>query len=113
VSNTVWLGVTQFVVTIGAAAAFAKDNVNLRLLVLVLLYLLSLTASAMFLAELWKYARVGRYIREKIEKRLTVGVMEEDVYNRPMFWENWIKSRRAGKIYLVSLAILQLPYRRE
>lgn len=109
IANTVWLGITQFAITIVAAASFGKDNVVIRFTFLVLLSVESLAASAMFLSELWKYARIGRYIREKIEKTYIEKEDDPSVKTKPMFWENWIKHKRARLLYHISIIILQLP----
>jgi hypothetical protein len=106
IANTVWLGTTQFAVTIGVAATSANKvhesvfNSNMLLLVfLTILSVESIAATAMFLSNLGKYVRVGCYIREEIETKYPV-----------MHWEQWIQSKRSIAFPIVSIIILQFPF---
>jgi hypothetical protein len=111
ISNAVWIGITQFTLTVAAATNFAKDSPELRLLFLILISIQAIAATSMFLSELWKYARIGRYIREKIESEHKISGAF-DFLNSPMSWEAWINSKHAGRsrvFTLVSLFILQIP----
>jgi len=107
-ANTIWIGTTQFVATVGVAAHYTTGKPFLQLVFLVLLCLESTAASVMFLSELWKYARVGRYIREKVEKLFVPGDIG-DVFSQPMYWVNWIKTHRSRLFYVFTLIFLQLP----
>lgn len=109
-SNTLWLGITQFSLTLGAWAIFARDSIEFYLPLLIILEIESLAASCIYLGELWKYARVGHYIREKIENQILIYDTNNDIRKRPLFWENWIINRRVKWIYVFSLAILQIPF---
>lgn len=103
-SNAAWVAVTGYAVTIGAAAAFlgrsgaAGRSVREEMLLpatLALLCVEAMAISAMYLSELWKYIRVGAYIREHLAL--------------PTRWEKWIQSHRAYELYIGSLTFLQLP----
>jgi len=103
-ANAVWVAVTGYAVTIGAAAAFlgragtggrAVREEMLLPAILALLCLEAMAISAMYLSELWKYIRVGAYIREELKL--------------PTHWEQWIEQHRAYELYLGSLMYLQLP----
>jgi hypothetical protein len=119
ISNTVWIGIAQFALTIAASIASGKSSSGTRLLFLILLSLESIAATSMYLSELWKYVRIGRYIRGKIESQYEKiqdfndkNIKAFDHENVPMFWEHWINSRVAGRsksFTLVSLFILQIP----
>jgi hypothetical protein len=119
ISNTVWIGIAQFALTIAAAIASGKDSSGARLVFLILLSLESIAATSMYLSELWKYVRIGRYIRGKVESQYEriqgfngKNIKAFDHENVPMFWEHWINSRVAGRsksFTLVSLFILQIP----
>jgi hypothetical protein len=63
--------------------------------------------SAMYMSELWKYIRVGAYIRDKIEPHFQTGLPGS--VDRVMKWEVWIQGHRAKELYYGSLAFLQLP----
>jgi hypothetical protein len=110
ISNTVWLGITQFAVTIGAWEIVIKDNIEFRLPLFSLLMLESLAATCMYLSELFKYVRVGYYISENIEKHFFMTANDKHIIHQPLFWENSIKTKRAYLIYWASLFILQMPF---
>ncbi len=63
--------------------------------ILGLLCLEAMAISSMYLSELWKYIRVGAYIREELQL--------------PTGWERWIERHRAYELYVGSLTLLQLP----
>lgn len=119
-ATTVWVGITGFLVTAGAAVAatrFVREYDTLLLVTLILLVLQAFGASIMFLSEYWRFIRVGIYIRTKIEGQFEtkVGEMSEDLGTqvntwRPIGWEHWIQGKqRAGWFPLASLFVLQLP----
>lgn len=103
IANTVWLGTTQFALTIGVAATCVQKGVLtpdiLLLMFLIVLSIESLAGTFMFLSELGKYVRVGSYIRENIEKAYPV-----------MGWESWIQSKRSIVFPIFSIIILQFPF---
>ncbi len=105
-TNTTWIGFSAFVVTVGGAAAVV-DKVHAAAGVAALLVLVqSVVASVVYLSELWKYARIGRYIRYKLESPL---ISADHPEASPLFWEHWIANQRASWVYVFSLATLQLP----
>lgn len=112
VATTVWVGVTGFLVTIGAAIAAARYVQNyeyLLLVTLILLVLQSLAASLMFLSDYWRFVRVGIYLRTKIEKQFEIDAPNREVW-RPINWEHWIQGkRRAVWFPIASIFVLQLP----
>lgn len=107
-SNTVWIAVSGFIITIGALANAAKDFPSIVDYLPLLLSIQSFSATSMFLSETWKYARVGIYIREKIEKSL-LNNNDSALHTNPMYWEHWITNKRATIYYITVLALLQLP----
>ena len=110
-TNTVWLGTTQFAVTIAAIAAMpaASRTEDTVLLGFVVLCVEAIAASILFLGEAWKYVRVGRFIREKSEKWAADHVKDERIKGMPLGWETWIRERRTRYLYGASIVILQLP----
>lgn len=120
VATTVWVGITGFFITAGAAVAatrFIREYDSLLLVTLILLVLQSFGASVMFLSDYWRFIRIGIYIRTKIEEQFESKIEEvsEDLERqvttwRPIGWEHWIRGkRRAGWFPLASLFVLQLP----
>lgn len=116
-SNILWVAITGYAVTLGAGAAFLGkgDADNRQVLVeflvpafALLLCVESIAISAIYLSELWKYIRVGAYIRDHIEPYFR-NRFSAATGSPPMNWENWIRSHRARAIYLGSLTFLQLP----
>lgn len=109
ISNVVWIGITQFAFTLAAAINLSKDS-SVRILFLMLLSLESIAATSMYLSELWKYARIGRYIREKIESQYK-STRDFKFEDSPICWENWIKhtAGRSKSFTLISVFILQIP----
>jgi hypothetical protein len=105
-SNTVWISISGFLITIGAFANAAKDSSAILAWLPLLLSIQSISATSMFLSELWKYGRVGVYIKEKIEKSL---MSNEESGDNPLYWEHWISDKRASGYYLSVLLLLQLP----
>lgn len=110
ISNTIWIGLSGYVITLGAMAAVLKLYPGFLPLVLILLAMQALSASVMFLAEVRKYARVGLYIREKIEKAFLPADVT-DITKIPLCWEHWLSEpgNRTRLFYAVSLMVLQLP----
>jgi len=111
-SNAAWLAVTGYGATIGVGAAFLNKvgsnarTVDEKLLLPATLCFLCLEAiaiSAIYLAELWKYIRIGAYIRTEIEPALFASP------TLPMRWEAWITAHRTKEVYVFSLLLLQLP----
>ena len=70
ISNTIWVGVTQYAVT--CITVFIRKTDYCVPLLIALLMLESISATAMFLSELFKYSRIGCYLRFKIEKSFAV-----------------------------------------
>jgi len=103
-SNAVWVAVTGYAATVGIAATFLgrsgaigyqmREDMLMQTTV-ALLCLEAMAISVIYLSELWKYIRVGYYIREKLLI--------------PMNWEKWIQDHRAYELYFGSLVFLQLP----
>ncbi|MCI5161736.1 MAG: hypothetical protein D3917_06880 [Candidatus Electrothrix sp. AX5] len=108
-SNTVWVSVSGFIITVGAFANAAKDFPTIFGYLPLLLCIQAFSATSMFLSEVWKYARVGVYIREKIEKSLFQNEFTGTPEKNPLYWEHWISHKRASVYYLSVLVLLQLP----
>lgn len=110
ISTILWIGLTGFIGTIGATAIFlANKSANIAdylPLATFLLCLQSLAASAMFAFEVERYARVGRYIRMKIERTF---IFEINCFKSSLYWEHWISKKRVRWFYIISAIILQLP----
>lgn len=103
-SNAVWVAVTGYAATVGIAATFlgrssvAGSQICVDMLMQTTIALLCVEAmaiSVMYLSELWKYIRIGYYIRKELQL--------------PMNWEKWIQDHRAYELYFGSLVFLQLP----
>ena len=112
ISNTVWLGTSAFAVTIAAGLALDGDKAAGVYWILIALSIQSASATGMFLQELTKYARAGRYIREKIEHHFSEVARvlnNRRAFEHPLQWERWISHRRPWIYYLVSIIVLQLP----
>lgn len=108
-SNTVWISISGFIITVGAFANAAKGFPAIVEYLPLLLCVQAFSATSMFLSETWKYARVGVYIREKIEKSLLQEENNENLRENPLYWEHWITNRRALVYYYSVLGLLQLP----
>jgi len=101
--NTVWLAVGAFITTVGGAL-FAKEAPPAGVIAIVLCTQ-SVAATTIFLSHVWKYVRIGVYIRSRIEVVLGSGWPVE-----PIFWEHWIASARARALYRISFLLLQSPF---
>jgi len=108
ISTTVWIGISGFVVTVGVGAAIYREKPIVLPVIILLLFVQALASSVMFLSETWKYARVGKYIRNKIEK-LFFSTDSPNEMNSPLYWEHWIADKRINWFYYLSLFVLQLP----
>lgn len=108
-SNAVWAGVTGFGLTFAGAAAFGGGSAALSLIipsVALLLCVQALAISTVYASELWKYVRVGTYIRTYIEPYFQE---RHSASPAPMQWESWIHRHRARALHFASLAFLQAP----
>jgi hypothetical protein len=70
-----------------------------------LLLFQSMAITTMYLSELYKYKRVGVYIRTRIEDRYK----HYGSNRRPLYWENWIENSRAKILHRSAVAFLQAP----
>jgi len=124
IATSPWLGLSGFLFTIAAAATVSKEALSTATLksldndhaqwlatsvtlLLLILALQALAITSMFLSEVYKYARISVYIRERIEPILVVAG-----HPRPLpllSWENWITDKKAGFLYFGAAGILQLP----
>jgi hypothetical protein len=107
-ANAVWVGVTGFALSIVAAGTLAESGLSLARVIqatLILLLFQSMAITIMYLSELYKYKRVGVYIRSHIEARYR----SYGINRRPLFWESWIEKRRARFLHLSAIAFLQTP----
>lgn len=106
-SNAVWIGVTGFGLTLAGAAAASTNGVHPVLVpvVAVLLTIQSTAITTLYASELWKYIRVGTYIRVYIEGYFR----RRDNPTPPMHWESWITAHRAKTLHLTALTFLQAP----
>jgi len=107
-ANAVWVGITGFALSIVAAgtlteAGLSRARVIQAILVLVLFQSTAITT--MYLSELYKYKRVGVYIRTRIEDRYSYYGPKR----QPLYWENWIVNGRAKILHLSAIAFLQAP----
>jgi len=105
ISTAVWVGVSSYVVTMSAVFAVLRYWPVALIPFLGLLCLQALAASMMFLFGVWKYARVGAYIREYIESRL----IDTRTSDKLLHWEHWIEDKRPKCFYVLSLILLQTP----
>ncbi len=108
-SNAVWAGVTGFGLTFVGAAAFSNLHAARPLIVpsvALLVCIQALAISTVYASELWKYIRVGTYIRTYIESYFQ---SRYDHAPAPMQWESWINRHRAKGLHLASLSLLQAP----
>lgn len=108
ISTTLWVGISGFAVTVGAGLAALKAHPLVLPLAMSFLCLQALGASTMLLAEVWKYGRVGCYIRKNIEACLVQREIGSDG-KRLLNWEHWINNKRPMWFYVLSLLILQAP----
>ena len=107
-ANAVWVGITGFALSIVAAGTLSESGLTRPRVIqtiLILLLFQSMAITTMYLSELYKYKRVGVYIRTRIEDRYK----HYGSNRRPLYWENWIDNRRAKILHLSALAFLQAP----
>ena len=104
ISTTLWVAVSSYGVTGSAGLAILKYLPNMLTILLGLLCVQSLAASLMFLANIFKYVRIGSYIRKHVESRLI-----QETGDRLLNWEGWVEKRRPKWYYVVSFLILQSP----
>ena len=107
ISNTIWVGVTQYAVT--CITVFIRKIDFFVPLLITLLMLESIAATAMFLSEVFKYSRIGWYLRFKIEKSFAAKDPMTLEFRMPIEWEHWIQDKRSEIFYVASLFALQLP----
>lgn len=107
-SNAVWIGVTGFGLTLAGAAAASTNGLQPVVVpsVAILLAIQSCAITMLYGSELWKYIRVGTYIRVYIERYFCRH--REKVYG-PMHWETWIAGHRALGLHFAALLFLQSP----
>jgi len=107
-ANAVWVGITGFALSIVAAGTLTEAGLSRARVIQVILILVlfqSMAITTMYLSELYKYKRVGVYIRTRIEDRYG----HYGPKKRPLYWENWIVIRRAKILHLSAIAFLQAP----
>lgn len=107
-ANAVWVGVTGFSLSIVAAGTLSESGLSrsrIAQVTLILLLFQSMAITTMYLSELYKYRRVGVYIRTHIEERCKLYRT-----NRvPLYWESWIRKKRALILHLSAILFLQTP----
>ena len=111
IATIIWIGLSGFIATIGASLVFfnSYNNIGDSLpWIILILCLQSFAASAMFSFEIQRYARVGKYIRIKIEKSF-FSKDNSDLFKKPLYWEHWIYNKHSTWFYIISTIILQLP----
>lgn len=108
ISNTIWVGITQYAATCIAVLALKSKFEFAPLLLIILLMLESLASTSMYLSEIFKYSRIGRYIREKIESSFATD-NSLTIQELPISWEHWILDKRSKLFYILSLFTLQVP----
>lgn len=107
-ANAVWAGITGFALSIVAAGTLSESGLpRPRVIqsILTLLLFQSMAITTMYLSELYKYKRVGVYIRTRIEDRYK----HYGSNRRPLYWENWIDNKRARILHISAIAFLQAP----
>jgi hypothetical protein len=107
-ANAVWVGITGFALSIVAAGTLSESGLTRPRVVqaiLILLLFQSMAITTMYLSELYKYKRVGVYIRTRIEDRYK----HYGSNRRPLYWENWIDNNRAKILHRSAVAFLQAP----
>ena len=108
-SNAVWAGITAFGLTIAGAAALVEKDSTPPLIVPCVALLLCIQSTAItvvYASELWKYIRVGSYVRKYIEFYFRRKYANT---SPPMQWESWIAGHRARSLHIASLVFLQMP----
>ncbi len=107
-SNAVWIAVTGFGLTLAGAAAASTNGVQPVLVpsVALLLSIQSVAITTLYASELWKYIRVGTYIRVYIEGYFR---RQGDHRMPPMHWETWIVAHRALTLHIAAVVFLQVP----
>jgi len=110
IANTIWVGLSGFIVTIGASLILLNSNSieSFFTWIALILCLQALAAGSMFSFETQRYVRVGTYIRVKIEEHFFHGD-GSNPYKNPLYWEHWIINKHSVWFYIISAAILQLP----
>lgn len=107
-ANAVWAGITGFALSIVAAGTLSESGLSrprVIQLILALLLFQSMAITTTYLSELYKYKRVGVYIRTRIEDRYK----HYGSSRRPLYWENWIDNKRAKILHISAIAFLQAP----
>jgi hypothetical protein len=107
-ANAVWAGITGFALSIVAAGTLSESGLSRPRVIqsiLTLLLFQSMEITTMYLSELYKYKRVGVYIRTRIEDRYK----HYGSNRRPLYWENWIDNKRAEILHISAIAFLQAP----
>ncbi len=108
-ATAIWVGLTGFALSIAAAGTLSSAGIARPKVVqatTVLLVFQSVAISTMYLSELYKYKRVGGYIRTHIESRLGARLTKSQ---RPLNWETWIEPQRATALHVSSFVFLQSP----
>jgi hypothetical protein len=110
IATIIWVGLSGFSATIAASFVLLNSTsiVNFLPLIICILSLQSLALGAMFSFEVQRYARIGKYIRIKIEKFFFLKG-NDDPSKNPLYWEHWLINKRSTWFYFVSGLILQLP----
>lgn len=108
-ATAIWVGLTGFALSIAAAGTLSSAGIARPKVVqvtTVLLVFQSLAISTMYLSELYKYKRVGGYIRTHIESRFGARLAKSE---RPLNWETWIEPQRSTALHISSFVFLQSP----
>lgn len=110
IATIVWVGLSGFSAIIAASFVFLNSaNIGDFLpLIICILSLQSLALGAMLSFEIQRYARIGKYIRLKIEK-FFFSKGNDDPSKNPLYWEHWLNNKHSTWFYFVSGLILQLP----
>lgn len=122
IGHAVWIGLTGFIVTVGGTAAalgqidnatvwlWLMDEAKVSFAVLVVLMLQSIAATAHLVSQLFRFLRIGVYLREHYEEPLAPSGANASAITliRPQ-WERHIVGQRSISFYVVSIGILQLP----
>ena len=119
--NCVWISLSAYIFTILAATAsvgtiLAKGDGHAKQSILIifevamsLILIQGAAAKVMYFKNLWKYKRLGEYIKNKIE----IKFYDEDAKTLreqyPLYWEHWVSDKRLRFFYYVDIALLLMP----
>lgn len=105
-SNAIWLAITGYSLSTAAAATFSRGHVPNIFVVQIITTLFVIQSTAItivYMSELWRYVRIGYYIKKYIEPLLRFDGAS------PPFWELWVSGQRVNILYYTTIIFLQSP----